>query len=92
MRHSTRVPGEEKRPDLGHEDHEGNIDRAGGERLLRVKEAADTLAISVRALYRLVANGQLPAPLKIGKSTRFPVSDIEHYIDALKSGRKGGAE
>lgn len=78
-------------PDLGHDDDEGNIGRAGGDRLLRVKEAADTLAISVRALYRLVANGQMPAPLKIGKSTRFPVSDIEHYIDALKNGRTGGA-
>ncbi len=78
-------------PDLGHDDDEVNIGRTGGDRLLRVKEAADTLAISVRALYRLVANGQLPAPLKIGKSTRFPVSDIEHYIDALKNGRTGGA-
>ena len=78
-------------PDLGHDDAEVNIGRTGGDRLLRVKEAADTLAISVRALYRLVANGQLPAPLKIGKSTRFPVSDIEHYIDALKNGRTGGA-
>ena len=58
-----------------------------GDRLLRIKEAADILAISVRALYRLVADGQLPAPVKIGRATRIPRSDIERYINELKGSR-----
>ena len=79
------------RPDLGHDDDEGNIGRVGGDRLLRVREVADTLAISVRAYYRLVADGQLPAPVKIGRATRIPQSDLTRYIENLKNERTGGA-
>jgi len=91
MKQSNRDITNGRCPDLGHGDDEGNIGHVGGERLLRVKEAADTLAISVRAFYRLVADGQLPAPVKIGRATRIPLSDLTSYIGNLKKERTGGA-
>jgi len=58
-----------------------------GDRLLRIPEAADVLAISVRALYRLIADGELPEPVKIGRATRIPMSDLLAYMGRLKANR-----
>jgi excisionase family DNA binding protein len=62
------------------------------DRLLRIEEAAEVLAISARALYRLIAAGKLPPPVKIGSATRIPESDLMQYINALKDARQGGAK
>jgi len=60
----------------------------GGYRLLRVGEAAKMLGISVRGLYRLIARGDLPQPVKVGHASRIPMSDLFEYVSALKSSRK----
>ncbi len=86
----TRDVGKKASSDLELETSEGNIGRAGGDRLLRVKEAAEMLAVSVREYYRLTAGGQLPAPVKIGRATRIPLSDIQRYIEGLKQSREEG--
>jgi len=61
----------------------------GEDRLLRVQDGAKVLAISVRAIYRLIADGELPEPVKIGRASRIPMSDLQTYMEGLKSKRRG---
>jgi excisionase family DNA binding protein len=44
--------------------------------LMRVEEAADMLSISRAKLYQLIAQGEMPGVLKIGRSTRIPTAVI----------------
>ena len=62
--------------------------RSEEERLVTVQEAAHILGLSVRAVYRLVASQELPGPVKIGRATRFPVSELWAYIEQLKARRR----
>lgn len=50
-------------------------------KLLRPREAAELLAISLRQLQNLVSRHELPR-IKIGRSTRFALSDLQFWIDA----------
>ncbi len=69
--------------------HEGKDPQAfiEQERLVAIKEAAQTLGISIRAFYRLIASGELPAPLKIGRASRMSMAEIHAYIERLKAER-----
>jgi len=58
-----------------------------GEQLLSIPRAAQQLDISVRGLYRLMANGHLPYPVKVGRSSKLCQSDLDRYIEDLKSSR-----
>ena len=55
--------------------------------LISLNSAADRLAISVRKLYRLIAEGELPRPVKIGRASKMCESDIQTYVERLKSQR-----
>jgi predicted DNA-binding transcriptional regulator AlpA len=57
------------------------------EKLISLKETAEMLDLSVRAVYRLIARGILPRPLKIGGATKFFESDLKRYFDSLKNKR-----
>lgn len=50
--------------------------------LLRVEEAGDRLGLSKGSVQRLIREGKIRA-VKIGKSTRVPVSEINRYVDDL---------
>ncbi len=56
-------------------------------KLLNLSEVAKILSISKREVYRLIANGDLPKPLKVGRSSKMLLSDIEQFIERLKSQR-----
>lgn len=45
--------------------------------LMTVKDVAVTLNMGRATVWRLVKNGQLPKPIKIGNSTRWRRADIE---------------
>jgi excisionase family DNA binding protein len=60
------------------------------ERFVSLKEVAEVLRVNTRTVYRLIQAGQMPQPVKVGRSLRFPVSDVEVYIERLKRSRKGG--
>lgn len=52
------------------------------ERLLTVKELAERLTVSVRKVWRDVAAGMLPEPIKLGKrTTRWRESEIVAFIE-----------
>jgi excisionase family DNA binding protein len=49
-------------------------------KLLTRANLCEQLKISIRTLSRMVATGQLPPPIYIGRSVRFRESDIEEWI------------
>ena len=50
------------------------------ELLLRDRDVAATLKISVRYVWQLVTNGQLPKPVRLGNCTRWRRSDIDEFV------------
>ena len=60
---------------------------SGENRLLTLNETARRLSICRRSLERLMAAGKFPRPLKIGRSSRVPESDVASYLAKLLAGR-----
>lgn len=53
--------------------------------LLKVKQVAERMQISVREIWRLVAMGAFPRPLTISpKIKRWPVDVIQQYVEDKK--------
>ena len=54
---------------------------------LKVRRLAEMLDISTRTLYRKVARGEFPKPVRIGKgTTRWRLRDIEAYLVRAQKG------
>jgi len=51
-------------------------------RLIGVAELARQLNISTRSVWRLRDGGKLPPPMRVGRSVRWRLSDIEQWIEA----------
>jgi excisionase family DNA binding protein len=52
--------------------------------LLTSQQVADRLSVSVRTLWRLVARGIVPQPIRYNrKLVRWKAADLDHYIEAL---------
>lgn len=51
--------------------------------LLKVSDVQAILQLSRSAVYAAIRSGDLPKPIKIGKSARWKVSQIESLIDQL---------
>ena len=50
-------------------------------RLLRLSEVQTRTALSRSTLYRKMAEGTFPEPLKVGvRAVRWPESEIEHWL------------
>ena len=54
-------------------------------RLIKVKAAADYLAISERKLWDLSQNGIIPV-VRLGRATRYDLIDLDKFIEKMKSG------
>lgn len=59
--------------------------------LVSLKHAATRLDLSLRGVYRLIARGHLPIPLKVGGSRKFFEKDIQTYFGTLEAQRAGRA-
>jgi len=55
--------------------------------MITLQEIAAGLCISARGVWRLVARGELPKPRKVGKASRWFVSDVVEYQEKLKNSR-----
>lgn len=53
--------------------------------LLTPRQAAEALAISPRKLWAMTASGEIPH-CRIGKCVRYPVDDLQRWIDAQTKG------
>jgi excisionase family DNA binding protein len=49
--------------------------------LLRVEESADALGLSRARMYELLSEGRLKS-IKVGRSRRIPISELNRWIDA----------
>ena len=52
------------------------------DQLLTVKQVAQRAAISVASVWRLSKSGDLPRPVRIGRSVRWRASDLQKHIHA----------
>ncbi len=59
--------------------------------LLTALECAEALQVSRPTLYRRIADGTFPKPVKIGALSRWPRSEILAAIEAAKAARNGAA-
>jgi prophage regulatory protein len=50
--------------------------------LLKAREVARRLGISVRTVWKWTAEGELPPPVRLGRVTRWRRRDIEAFQDA----------
>jgi predicted DNA-binding transcriptional regulator AlpA len=58
------------------------------DRLMDLEEVAEKLGnISTRSVRRLIAQGDLPQPVKVLSSPRLYHSDVVAYLDGLKKKR-----
>ncbi|MFD1157908.1 helix-turn-helix transcriptional regulator [Roseovarius aestuarii] len=53
-----------------------------------VKEVADVCQCSPSTVWRRVADGTIPKPIKIGGMTRWSMSEIAAAIEAVKAQRE----
>lgn len=57
---------------------------AGGEKslplLVKATEVAELLGVSTRTLWRLLSEGRLPQPVRLGGNTRWRLADVESWI------------
>ena len=55
--------------------------------LLKDREAAPLLGVSVPTFWRRVADGTIPKPIKLGALSRWPQSEILEVIEKAKAAR-----
>lgn len=57
------------------------------ENLISLKKAAVRINVSVRSLYRLIADHELPPPVKVGRLSKMCESEVDDYITKVKARR-----
>jgi excisionase family DNA binding protein len=58
-----------------------------GEQLLTVREVADLMRVSRRTVWRWVAQGRLPGPVRYSRTcVRWKASVVRAYLEALPAG------
>lgn len=55
--------------------------------LLKAREVAAMLGMSVPSVWRRVSDGTIPKPIKLGALSRWPQSDIRAVIERAKTAR-----
>ena len=57
------------------------------EPLLSIREVSEQLRVCVRTIYRLIDEGKLPLPVKIGARSLIPVSAVVAYLKSAGLGK-----
>lgn len=58
--------------------------------LMTIEQVAERLGVSVRTVWTLIAAGDLPT-VKVRKSTRIEVGDLDHFVRLRRSRAQDGA-
>ena len=61
------------------------VAKTGEDRLLKAKDVAKILGISVRGVWRHSKNGVIPSPVHVGVAARWRMSDVLKYIAMLET-------
>ena len=59
------------------------------EKMMRLKEVAIRLGVSLRTVYREIQEGRLPQPLKVRACSVIPESALEAYLRRRNPGSLG---
>lgn len=59
--------------------------------LLKAREVAELLSISVTSVYRRMADGTIPQPIKLGQLSRWSKADILRAVEAARERADAGA-
>jgi len=51
------------------------------EKLLTVKEVSEIVGFKVSTLYKFIKTQEFPKPIKIGKSSRWKLTDIKKWLN-----------
>lgn len=57
------------------------------DRLLRLPEVKSIVGLKTTAIYGAVSRGDFPKPVKLGKLSAWPESEIAAWIEARKADR-----
>lgn len=49
-----------------------------------MQQVTSLLAVSTRHIYRLLAAGEFPKPVRLGGAIRFRAGDVAEYIEAQR--------
>lgn len=55
--------------------------------LLTARDVAGVLKITTRQVFKLRSSGRMPAPVKVGRSTRWRASELAGWVEAGCPGR-----
>jgi excisionase family DNA binding protein len=58
------------------------------DKFLDLPTVADRLGISTRQIYRLIARGELRRPVKVGRASRLPESEVIEFTQRLLQNRQ----
>ena len=59
------------------------------ERLLAISEVCQMLGRGRASLYRDIKSGKFPQPVRLGGSSRWPLSEVQAHIKKLIEARRG---
>jgi predicted DNA-binding transcriptional regulator AlpA len=63
-------------------------EQSTNEQLISLPAAAAKLDVSLRSFYRLIALGDLPPPVRVGRrASKMLKSDLDGYVQKLKAQR-----
>ena len=57
------------------------------DRLLTLHDLVDRTGLSRATLYREISAGQFPAPLKVGRASRWSAAEVAAFIELRKAAR-----
>ena len=63
------------------------MNTATTERLLRLDATRQMTGLGRTMIYKMVAEGAFPSPVKIGRTTMWAESEIQAWIEARKAAR-----
>lgn len=58
------------------------------DRMMTLAEVAEAMNVTQRHVYRLIAAGEFPQPIRVGRCVRVPLSEFRAYLERLKQERR----
>jgi excisionase family DNA binding protein len=52
------------------------------EKMIKVKDVAEKIKVNRSTVYKLLSAGKIPSPVKIGRSVRWRLAEINAWISA----------
>lgn len=57
------------------------------DRLIRMPEVVETVGLSRPTIYRMIARQEFPEPVRQGRTSAWPFSEVQQYLESIKAAR-----